>query len=392
MNKDGLAPNGISYSEYERRWNALIERLPEVGADVFVATNTVHVEYLTGYDYTERGGDMAPFFVIVGKDVPRTIVARGMEKASVEAEAIPLEFAPYFSGTEDALPAWAKTLERLGLSSASLALELDTWGLCYKDVTTLQELLPSVKVIDGTQLLDEIIDIRSPEEIGLIKQAISYTDLLFDAWFHSLRVGISEYESQEKAVSLVSAATPDTVEIRSALTNTLFGKRTGLPHGYASKHSFLKEGDIATMEIGTYVSSYAGGYCRTAIFQGRHKEAEKLHALSNDAVQAGLDAIRPGVSAGAVDHAMRSVVDRAGRSSCYRHRGGYSHGIGWNLRRGLSICPGATRTIEKDMVLFITCFLYDESGEFGITSTDTALVTDDGCEIFTDSPRDIRYL
>ena len=98
------------------------------------------------------------------------------------------------------------------------------------------------------------------------------------------------------------------------------------------------------------------------------------------------------VSAGAVDHAMRSVVDRAGRSSCYRHRGGYSHGIGWNLRRGLSISPGATRTIEKDMVLFITCFLYDESGEFGITSTDTALVTDDGCEIFTDSPRDIRYL
>ena len=392
MTQNAIAPSGVSYKEYDRRWTELVARLPEVDADAFVATNPSHIEYLTGHDCYERGADMAPFFVIVGKDLPRVMIGRGMETVSVHAESVPIEMEGYFSGTEDAIPVWAKTLERLGLSSATLALELDTWGLCYKDVTEMQALLPSVKVVDGTHLLNEIMDIRSEEEISLIRQSVRHTDLMFDTWFHSLRVGISEYDSQANALSLLDSVTSDFVETKRPYINTLFGKRTGLPHGNASKQNFLKIGDVATFEAGAFVSGYAGAYCRTAIFQGQHDEAKKLHALSDEAIQAGVDATRPGITAGELDDAIRGVIDRAGRSSCYRHRGGYSHGFRWNQRGGLSIRPGATSIVKKNMVLFLTCFLYDESGDFGIVTSDTVLVTDDGCDIFTDSPRDIRYL
>ncbi|MEO0399337.1 MAG: Xaa-Pro peptidase family protein [Pseudomonadota bacterium] len=390
MIKETVSPSGITYKEYDRRWSSALERLRALNADALIVTNSTHIDYLIGHD--ARGADMAPFFVIVAPNTPRTLICRGMEAVSVEAEAIPVDMYTYFSGVEDAIPLWAETLKRLGFKKAKIALELDTWGLCHKDVTDLQGLLPTIDIVDGTSVIAEAIDIKSAEEISHIRRCIGYTDLMFDTWFQSLRLGISEYESQARVLSTLETITSDDVEVLRHETNTLFGKRTRLPHGNASKRNFLNTGDIATFEAAPFVHGYAAGYCRTAIFQGRHKKAEELHALSDEAVQTGIDIVKPGVSAGLVDEAIRGVLVKAGRTSCYRHRSGYSHGFHWNHRGGISLRPGASKLIEKDMVLFLTCFLYDESGDFGVVTSDPVLVTQNGCEVLTKSSRDIRFI
>ncbi|HEX6509415.1 MAG TPA: M24 family metallopeptidase, partial [Chloroflexota bacterium] len=118
---------------------------------------------------------------------------------------------------------------------------------------------------------------------------------------------------------------------------------------------------------------------------GRHPGAESLHALAEEALEAAIAAIKPGVTAGAVDAAARTVIERSGRPQVFRHRTGYQTGINWSERGNLSLEPDAADVLEADMTLHMPIILFQE-GEYGLGCSEQVVVTERGAEILSRTP------
>jgi Xaa-Pro aminopeptidase len=273
----------------------------------------------------------------------------------------------------------------LGLSGATIGLELDCWHLTPGDVDRLRLALPDVRVHDASRIVTDRMDRKSPEEIEVMRAAMRDTDVAMAAFYESLRPGVTELESLE---AVTSALEDVGSEIRDY--TLLFGPRTALPHGYAADYR-LQQGDIAVLETSGWRLGYASGLWRTAIL-GSDPEAERLHAVSDEATAAAIEAMRPGAAAGDVHAAARKVVEGAGRGDTMLQRAGYSIGIGWYDRGYLSLEPGAADPIEASMTFHIPRGLFDESGRFCVGTSETVLVTDTGPEVLSATPRAIKHI
>ena len=120
-------------------------------------------------------------------------------------------------------------------------------------------------------------------------------------------------------------------------------------------------------------------------------EPSDSETLSMDAaVDAAMDTIRPGVTAADVDHAARSVVEKAGFGEYWRHRLGYSIGVNyppdWGEGEIISLRKGEERELQPGMTFHMVplCLIYRE---FGIGFSETIRVADNGCERFSSLPR-----
>lgn len=115
---------------------------------------------------------------------------------------------------------------------------------------------------------------------------------------------------------------------------------------------------------------------------GRHPGAEALHRLAEEALEAGLAAIKAGVTAGEVDTAVRRVIERAGRPEVFRHRAGYQTGINWSERGNLSLEPNSRDVLEAAMTLHLPIILF-QAGEYGLGCSENVVVTETGAEILS---------
>jgi len=371
-----LAGPPFERAEYARRQHAVLDRLAEAGLDAIAVTARSHQEYLGGYDGS--GDYFGPFPLILAPDREPTYVVRRYDEDAVRAASVIDDIVPYTHLAD--LPAtWAATLRRLGLADARLGLELDAWSLAPADVARLQTELPGLTIIDAGRLVPRVAAVKSDPEIAVMRRAMVLAERAVEAFERGLTSGATERS--------VARAVVDAIEEgggSASISALLFGQRTALPHGQPSAGS-LAAGQPAFIEIGAEVDGYVAGLCRTGIV-GTHPEAEALYAVAEAALAAGLGAIRPGTTAGAVDVAVRGVIATRGRSDTFRHRAGYQIGLMWNDRGNLSLEPGSDDVLVPGMTLHLPVILF-ETGRFGVGVSETVLVTDDGAEVLSRRPR-----
>ncbi|HUG29466.1 MAG TPA: Xaa-Pro peptidase family protein [Candidatus Limnocylindria bacterium] len=356
--------------EYARRREAVLGKVAEAGLDAIAVTAHSHQEYLSGYDGS--GDYFGPFPLILAPGCPATYVVRRYDEDAVRAASVIDDIVPY-THLADAPRVWASALRALGLDRARLGLELDAWNLAPADVARLQAELPNLTIVDVSRIVAQVAAVKTPLELQVMRRAMVLTELAVDEF----RAGIADGATEMEVLGRLGAAVQGGggAAIVSAL---LFGQRTALPHGQPSDHR-LRRDEPAFIEVGAEVDGYVTGLCRTAIL-GRHSGAEQLHAVALDALEAGLETIRPGIAAGDVDAASRTVIERAGRASAFRHRAGYQIGLMWNDRGNLSLEPDAVDTIVPGMTLHLPIILF-ERASYGVGVSETVLVTADGHEV-----------
>jgi methionyl aminopeptidase len=126
-------------------------------------------------------------------------------------------------------------------------------------------------------------------------------------------------------------------------------------HGIPSKSRTLEAGDIVGIDVGVLLNGYHADAARTFAVGPVTEETRRLLSVTKSALEAGIDAARPGARLGDVSAAIQSVAESAGFSIV---RDLVGHGIGQHLHedpqvpnfgvegRGLELEPGLVIAIE----------------------------------------------
>jgi len=313
----------------------------------------------------------------------RFFVAREYDAEAVRAEGCVDEIVDY-THQRDVAKTCAEVLRQHRLQNRRVGLELGCWKLAPTDVSTLRGECPDIKIVDASRVVASVAAVKSELELDVMRQAMATTDLAVRAFQNLVCEGVSEAEVFATIAGEVSKAGG---EVWRSVT-LVFGDRTKMPHGVPTPHA-IRNNEPAMIEIGGVKHGYAVRLVRSAVL-GRHPETEALHALSVEALETALAAIKPGISANVVDAAARRVIERSGRSRAFRHRTGYQSDIHWTERGNLSLEPAADDILKAGMTLHLPIILFGETGHlFGCS--EHVVVTETGVELLSRSDRKLFY-
>ena len=154
-----------------------------------------------------------------------------------------------------------------------------------------------------------------------------------------------------------------------------------LVHGIPSKKRKLKAGDIVSVDCGTVFNGFVGDSAFTAGVGEISPQAQELLDVTEGALQAAIDKMRPGNRTGDVSAAVQQFVESRGFYVTREYTG---HGVGRQMHegpqvpnygvpgRGLPLRPGMTIAIEP-MVLAGTSATRVLSDQWTVVSADGSL-------------------
>jgi Xaa-Pro aminopeptidase len=161
------------------------------------------------------------------------------------------------------------------------------------------------------------------------------------------------------------------------------GPNSALPHARPTTRQ-VQAGEPTVLDFGGVYNGYCVDLTRTVQLGAVSERQARLYAAVQEAQLAAIGAVRPGVTASAIDAAARSVLERHGLGEAFGH--GTGHGLGLEVHEEPRIARQAPRlpdqTIEPGMVFTIEPGAY-VAGIGGVRIEDDVLVTGDGCEVLT---------
>jgi Xaa-Pro dipeptidase len=291
-----------------------------------------------------------------------------------------------YAGATSQLDAARDLLTREGLTRAHIGLDKASQFLTVRDLEGLSHRLPHVIFEDVSGLVEEFRKIKSDEELRVIRGAARVVESGMRAGIESTREGAVDCEIAAAVHhGLIGAggdymSYPPFVNVgwnSSLCHNTWDGRRA-------------RSGDLVFLELSGVVKRYGAALMRSVCVGHLDPEMERRNAIVHDVLARTIEAIRPGVTAGFVN---RVCVDAfAGHGYKVVKRAGYSMGInfppGWSEGHFLDLSKDSPTVLAPGMVFHLPQ-PYRVRGEQTVSTSETVVVTNDGCEPLTNFPREL---
>ena len=375
--------------EYAARILRVRKAMAERELDACIVTSPENVYYLTGLNHQ---GYFAYTALIVPLEDEPVLISRAMEWAIMRDMVPELEHATFADQTDESaeFPASVETTRRvlhgLGLHGRRLAFEQCSAFLPYATVDALMRAMPEAQWLDVGELINECRVVQSPAEIELTRKAAAISDAMVLAGAAVAGPGVAEHE--------VTAAIYQAMLTRGGTYPAfvpLVRSTTTLEHEHGTWGSArLADEDVLFLEMSGCHWRYHAPVGRLVSIGKLDSATEATHAIALDAHQAAAEALRPGTTAGTVYDRWKATIDAGGLTHYHRHHCGYVVGIGfppsWSgsgVPRGLR--AGSDMPIREGMVFHLMTWLL-RTGQGDAFLSDTAVVTDRGCELLTRAP------
>jgi Xaa-Pro aminopeptidase len=357
--------------DHHLRRTTLSERLGALEVDAFLVTGLTNVRYLTGF--TGSNGQ-----ALVGAE--RSVFFTDGRYTEQSRQEVPdLERVTYAGAFGEALGAEAARLgvRRLGFEAHVVS------------VRSHERLAAALQGVDLVACDDEVERIRwvkDDEELELLRRAQAVTDQAFDDVLELLAVGVTEQQVARHLEALLRRDGADGLSFESIVA---FGENAAEPH-HEPGHRTLDEGDVVTMDFGALFGGYHADMTRTVAFGEPASELQKIHDIVRQAQQAGIDAVREGVTGEVVDAAARDVIEGAGYGEAFGH--GLGHGVGLDIHEGPRLGREfAEHHLPAKAVVTVEPGIY-VPGLGGVRIEDMVEVTAEGCRVLGAASRELIEL
>jgi len=351
----------------ERRARRAQSRLDDIGADLLALSPGRDCYYLTGVDGEQS--DRLQLLLLPADGDPTFVVPR-LEAEPIRAATWVDDVRTWDDDTGPD-PALDPVLDSLSPSRILLADRMWT-----EFSLALQRRLPDASVGLASEVLGPLRRRKDERELDALRAAAD----IADATMRDVRalgpdaVGMTEAELAAFVEDRLAAHGGEGVAFETIVAS---GPNGADPH-HASDEREIRAGDPVVLDFGTRVEGYVSDQTRTVVFAGEPPdEFETVHEVVREAQSAGVAAVDPGVTTGAVDRAVREVVEDAGYGDRFVHRTG--HGVGLDVHEAPNVAAGGETELEPGMVFSVEPGVYLPD-RFGVRIEDLVVVTADGAE------------
>ncbi len=239
---------------------------------------------------------------------------------------------------------------------------------------------------DASTKCQQLQLIKTPDEIKIMETAGKQADAAFAAGFAALQAGRSE---QAVVAEIEYAMMKQGVMHMSFDTIVQAGVDAADPHG-GPEATQVQPGELVLFDLGTNNHGYMSDATRTVAFGGDvAPKAREIFDVCLEAQLTAQAAVRPGLTASALDKIARDVITKAGYGEYFNHRLG--HGIGMSTHEFPSIMEGNDMELVPGMCFSIEPGIYIP-GVAGVRIEDCVHVTATGCEPFTHTPQEFQII
>jgi Xaa-Pro aminopeptidase len=372
MTPDGLKTAELPNLDVAARIGRLRELFPEAGIDALFVSRLVNIRYLTGFT-----GSAA--LLLVGPDEVLFVSdGRYKDQSADQLAAAGVEARIEISGNEQKRivhdAAAARGYDRVGLEAHGV-----TWS---QQRGFASEWFPAAELVPTEGLIEGLRRVKDAGEVARIRAACGIADQAFANVAARLKDRPTELEfglDLEFEMRRLGAAAMSFEPIVAA------GPNGAKPHARPSERR-IEPGELLVLDFGCIVDGYCSDMTRTVSVGDPGAEARHMYDVVLESQRAGREAVRQGVEAAAVDKACRDVIAEAGWADAFLH--GTGHGVGLEIHEDPRVSATGRGTLASGYVVTVEPGVY-LTGIGGVRIEDTVVVTPDGCDILTASPKDL---
>jgi Xaa-Pro aminopeptidase len=329
-----------------------IDRLRELLEEPLLVTNLVNVRYLTGFESSNTALFVEPARVRLFTDFRYIEAAQEIKEVEVVQ-------------TKRSLIGWlADELDgRVGFESNVLP-----WSFA--------ELLREggLELVPRKGLVERLRAVKDEGELEVLRRACAITDRMFERLVSEVRfVGRPERDVAWDIRRLFHEEGGDEPAFESIVGS---GPRGALPHSSPGDR-VIEEGELVVIDTGCRVGGYVSDYTRTLATGHLDFEMREAYTVVLAAQQAGLEAIRSGMTGVEADAAARDTIEASDFAGTFGH--GLGHGLGLEVHESPRLSTESPDTLAVGNVVTVEPGVY-LPGRFGIRIEDDVVVTEDGIE------------
>lgn len=358
--------------QFAERRQKVVHALAGLKLDGLLVTNLSNIRYL--FNFTGS----AAVALITPRGAHLIVDSRYITQAQQESPGVKVTLSTP-RGNEEATSRLLRRLRPARLGFESRSVTYFTYSYFY------HELRGKVKLAPTHFLVERIRTVKDRDEIEKIRQALKVTWETFDRLLPLVKPGITE---KDLATELEYRLLRNGATKLSFDTIIASGYRSAMPHGKASEKK-IGYREFVTFDFGIYMNGYASDMTRT-VYVGKPPPLERrIYNTVREAVERAEAGVRPGLKGSDVDALARRFIRRKGFGKYFGHATG--HGIGLDVHEQPFISTRGTEEVLPNMVFTIEPGIYIP-GAGGVRIEDIIVLTESGCQVMTQYPRELIYL
>lgn len=263
-------------------------------------------------------------------------------------------------------------------------LGVEEEDLTHGAFTRLSEKL-SASVVACQKKVNALRQVKEPWEIDIMRKAQNIADKVFAEILPLIREGMTEKELEAELIYRLYRAGAEGLSFPPIVVS---GPNTSMPHGVAGSRK-IAPGDFITMDFGVKLRGYCSDMTRTVAFGYATEKMHKIYDIVLEAQKAAISVTCAGRTGTEIDGTARKIIADAGFAAYFGH--GYGHSLGLEIHESPNCSPSNPDPIPSGAVISAEPGIY-LPGEFGVRIEDVVVVTADGCENLTHSPKDLIIL
>jgi Xaa-Pro aminopeptidase len=363
---------------HDQRLARVRERLLREGLAAIVALGEADCLYLTGFTGEAASACVMAEDLILFTDPRFTVQA--------EQEAPRARLVVFTEDRDDLLPGViAELLPSEGREHAVVGI--DPTYLNVKRWDHLRPLLEAAglqwRLVEG--IVERCRQVKFPDELDAMRASAALVTSAFEYLENTRVIGRTELEVALDVEMFLRKNGSEGVAFPFIVAT---GPRGAMPHAQASD-VMIKAGQLVVLDLGTVVGGYSSDITRTYATGPIDEELLRAYDLVKEAQAAAVAAAKAGVSCRDLDAVARDHLATGGLADRFVHSLG--HGVGLEVHEAPNVSLRSEAILESGMVVTVEPGVYFP-GQGGIRIEDTLVIQDNGVEILTDWPRELRFL
>jgi len=380
--------------EYKSRLKKVQSLMQEKGIELLISQDPSNMNYLTGYDawsfyYAQctivHVNAEEPICFVRNQDAGGAYIKTYLKDENI------IQYQEKYIHTWPLHPyeALVDIIKDRKWDKLSIGLEMDSHyftAYCYEKI---KKGLPNAKILDCERLVNWVRVVKSNTEIKFMKAAAEISQLGMKKAFEAINPGVRQCDAVAEIYSTLIKGTPEFGGDYSSIVPMIpTGKGTSASHLTWSEDKF-REGEASIIELAGVNKKYHCPMARTILLGNPDQKKIDTMQKTNEALQAGIDKVKPGNTADDVAQAFWKILDKYGIEKTSRT--GYSIGIGYPPDWGehtLNISKGDMTVLKPNITFHMIAVM--QFGNWGVEASEAIRVTETGHELFCNFSKELH--